>query len=412
MDVASLKGYDEYSWMWGDAGTGLLGHGLAEMDLLRWSEWKNSAATIRDLEAFTSKLNEKRPVEMIGIHSHGQHVDPRPNLGDVRGRSKMHFESIQEAIHYLSLHRSDYSWMWGDAGTHLLGHRMAEMDPFRWSPWESKDTIIEDLEANRREENMQRPVEVKKDGQSKVTFANLDQAISYLEGQKNIAGQDVGLDPVPVPAPMPVQAPSPSLGASNGDGLGSGNSAESRVYLTDSTVHLLLTALVLIALTVCGCLGFFFLKGKMGAGQGIGDEDHSDDEAMTDTSPLKASSAPLQAMGPDAAQACRGAGKGASMDAALQRLLDDVQKEEGNAALLDSPASPSSKKEAVQEVERILATRDMRALLGDGTVVEQKLEFRRLVRLLHPDKGLVAGERANLALRRLVEYRSLVSSSA
>merc|ERR1712187_764404 len=98
-------------------------------------------------------------------------------------------------------------------------------------------------------------------------------------------------------------------------------------------------------------------------------------------------------------------------DAELQQLLRDIEEEEEQPllAILGSPpeasqeARQSSAQRAAREVERILEMRDADAVLGGGTVQQQSAEYRRLVRLLHPDKGLASGQRANLALRRVVE---------
>lgn len=59
---------------------------------------------------------------------------------------------------------------------------------------------------------------------------------------------------------------------------------------------------------------------------------------------------------------------------------------------------------ATSEVDRILAARSAEAVLGGSSREERQAEFRRLVRLLHPDKGLVeAGDvKANLAMRLCV----------
>merc|ERR1712072_949444 len=56
---------------------------------------------------------------------------------------------------------------------------------------------------------------------------------------------------------------------------------------------------------------------------------------------------------------------------------------------------------AMAEVERILNSHKVGEILGDGTRTQQRRAFIRIVRLLHPDKGLVSASdpRAALALR-------------
>mmetsp|Transcript_79937 Transcript_79937/g.258934 ORF Transcript_79937/g.258934 Transcript_79937/m.258934 type:complete len:192 (-) Transcript_79937:61-636(-) len=114
---------------------------------------------------------------------------------------------------------------------------------------------------------------------------------------------------------------------------------------------------------------------------------------------------------------------GAFHEGELRQLLVEVEEEErraiGNPALPPpttsiGSASPerAARAEAAQEAERILATKDIRAIFGNGQVVERKAEYRRLVRLLHPDKGLASGERATLALRLVVESHSMLIAGA
>jgi len=110
--------------------------------------------------------------------------------------------------------------------------------------------------------------------------------------------------------------------------------------------------------------------------------------------------------GPNAAQAFQfNPGEGD-----LRRFLArHVDHEEPDTPLLALPPSPSHARQAdaAREIDRILGARQSDALFGDGPVAEQKAEFRRMVRLLHPDKQSASGDRANLALRRVVEaYRA------
>jgi len=185
-DTASLKVYDEYSWMWGDAGEHLFGHGLAELDPMRWSGWKTAAATLRELEQLEDGVNRNRPVELIGIRGNGTHIGPRPSFSDMT-RNRMSFGNIGEVVAYLRLQgRRVYRWMWGDAGDHLLGHGAAEVDPFRWSDWQHREVILKDLSAYRATEDSNRPVEIMEDGggvpNRRRTFPSVDAALEFLSG--------------------------------------------------------------------------------------------------------------------------------------------------------------------------------------------------------------------------------------
>jgi hypothetical protein len=98
----------------------------------------------------------------------------------------------------------------------------------------------------------------------------------------------------------------------------------------------------------------------------------------------------------------------------LAALLADIEEEErrmltGPRSL--GPTSPRTigalREEATLEVERVLSVKSAREIFGTGGSCERRAEYRRLVRLLHPDKKMVEGQRASLALRRVVEcYRS------
>jgi hypothetical protein len=66
-------------------------------------------------------------------------------------------------------------------------------------------------------------------------------------------------------------------------------------------------------------------------------------------------------------------------------------------------SSGNPRRDAQREVERVMAAPNPHMVLGGGNVEQTRREFRRLVLLLHPDRGHVHGERAALALRRVVE---------
>merc|ERR1712083_1029716 len=91
-----------------------------------------------------------------------------------------------------------------------------------------------------------------------------------------------------------------------------------------------------------------------------------------------------------------------------ERKMDDVEISQLLEELKDEgPSAEALSETARGEVERILSVKrsssDWRFVLGGGTLFEQEREFQRLLKLLHPNEGYVSGNRAALALRRVVD---------
>lgn len=94
----------------------------------------------------------------------------------------------------------------------------------------------------------------------------------------------------------------------------------------------------------------------------------------------------------------------------LRRLLVEEGPVQREVLPIEAPEetavrdSVAARARATSEVDRVLAARSAQAVLGGGSREEQQGEFRRLVRLLHPDKGFVDKDdaRANLAMRLCV----------
>jgi len=74
-------------------------------------------------------------------------------------------------------------------------------------------------------------------------------------------------------------------------------------------------------------------------------------------------------------------------------------------------SSGDPRKDAQREVERVMAAPNPHMVLGGGNVEQTRREFKRIVLLLHPDRGYVQGERASLALRRVVEANQTLHGS-
>merc|ERR1711862_460020 len=111
-----------------------------------------------------------------------------------------------------------------------------------------------------------------------------------------------------------------------------------------------------------------------------------------------------------------------SLEANLSEGLRSLLKAQGNTsdvvrALEDMLVEPESqcqdeeqglddilamKTEAAAEVKRINAAKDLSDVLGGGTLEEQRRRFKRIARLLHPDKGVLGAYDTHVdnALRR------------
>lgn len=84
---------------------------------------------------------------------------------------------------------------------------------------------------------------------------------------------------------------------------------------------------------------------------------------------------------------------GADEDGGLQYFLDVPLR-----TVFSEPSLESRKASAEAEVDRILASHTVSEILGEGPRSERRRAFNRIVRLLHPDKGLVAPDNARAAL--------------
>jgi len=79
-------------------------------------------------------------------------------------------------------------------------------------------------------------------------------------------------------------------------------------------------------------------------------------------------------------------------------LLSSESQQEHDREFTDLPSRRAA---AAQEVDRILDIKDVGDILGAGNLEDQRQQFQRIARLLHPDKGYVDANdtRANMALR-------------
>lgn len=277
----------------------------------------------------------------------------------------------------------DYTWMWKDAGKNLFGHEVAEMDPSRWSAWRNAKGTIKNLLSYKSPENLSRPIEMLKGNSdaNRLTFKNIDEAVQYLREHKGAA-----------PESTTPHTTVPPQKKSN----------------DNTTLPVVDTVAAIVAVASFVCLGYLAFRmitrcvQKRRAAGIYGDPGFDDAEFGS--------------------QNMNQASRSSFHEGECEALLAGIDREEAGTVNLEpilSPrreekaipgpvSDPTQRAEAEREVERILAIRNPCAIFNNGTKTERRSEFRRLVRMLHPDKQVVGGERANLALRRLVEaYRSM-----
>merc|ERR1712224_206663 len=96
---------------------------------------------------------------------------------------------------------------------------------------------------------------------------------------------------------------------------------------------------------------------------------------------------------------------------ALEDILVEPESQCGDEEQgSDDPVAMQT--EAAAEVKRINATKDLGDVLGGGTLEEQRRRFKRIARLLHPDKGVLGYDTdADNALRKAFAARKQMRGS-
>jgi hypothetical protein len=283
-----------------------------------------------------------------------------------------------------------YQWMWADV-EELGDHELAESDPFRWSDWLNAAGTIADLEAYQTSKNKARPVELMagrdNDGPgaapAPMNFGSIDEAIAYLSAQTTTQPPRV----VEKTTKVTVHGRCPD--ASHLD------TSEALFFMALGSA-LTLTLYALYCCCACTMRRICSQPAKGSDMHGLLDDD-SDEESK-----------PKLALRDERT---RQPYQGVLQDSELASLLADIEEEERR--MLTGPRSfaPTNREEATREVERVLNAKGAREIFGSGGSGEQRAQYRRLVRLLHPDKKAVEGQRASLALRRVVEcYRALTEA--
>jgi hypothetical protein len=338
--------------------------------------------------------------------------------------------------------------MWGGAGKHVLGHSAAELDPFRWSLWMQPPALIKNLEEY-RQANAARPVEmmVGHEGGTKMSFGSIHEAetflVHYEKDPSHLPHAPAGPSPpvattpastptqTQVGAPHPQQpqpmhpapqqptpiAPAAAAAAPGSSHLGAAGVPGHAEKGGGPLAHLVLglSAVVMMASCAGGCCWCARKQAKAPMADAVDGADTCCDGN---------NGSDFEDNYPNTSQALRGA----FAEGELKSLLAEADGDDGESlgnqdprlALPPSPRSspapqtPSraQRAEAEREVERILEAKDAKNIFGDGTASQQRAEYRRLIRLLHPDKGLASGQRATLALRRVVEANTALTGSA
>lgn len=295
-----------------------------------------------------------------------------------------------------------YQWMWGDVDE-LGDHELAEANPFRWSDWLNAAGTIADLEAYKTIESQDRPVEIARgvdivDGfVQPLKFGNLGEAIAYLSTQTTTQA------PVVVEKTKKVVVPGKCPDA---DTLSHVDELEALCFMAIGSAATI-ALYVVCQCCACVCRRVCCCSRKDTADNdvvGLKDKADSDSEAMD----IKPRLAITEGRAPQPYQ-------GQFQESELRALLADIEDEELKALPgMPRPLCPGGvdeaaamRAEAAREAERVLGARGAREIFGAGSIAEQRAQYRRLVRLFHPDKKILEGQRASLALRRVVEaYRS------
>jgi hypothetical protein len=287
-----------------------------------------------------------------------------------------------------------YQWMWADV-EELGDHELAEADPFRWSDWLNAAGTIADLEAYRNNaKNQFRPVELMtgRDNNRPMKFGSIDEAIAYLGAQTTTQ------------PPTVVEKTTKVTVAGQCPDVSHLDAGEALCFMALGSA-LTLALYALYCCCACTVRSICCHRAKGGDLRGVLDaSDDSDEETQAQSKPKFAltDGRPPQPY------------QGVLQDSELTALLADIEEEERR--MLTGPRSfqpresesPALREEATREVERVLTAKSAREIFGTGGPGERRAQYRRLVRLLHPDKKAVEGQRASLALRRVVEcYRSL-----
>lgn len=315
--------------------------------------------------------------------------------------------------------RPYYSWIWADVAIRPdpldLGHGGADPESPHWSPWLSREAAVKDLQLYRTADNFGRPLEMRMaaargefsaeevekqllPGSKRFLskFESTDEAVSYLTGGGT--GAMASTTPLTPRLATARKAGADEVTPNEQNAAGSARTRNIVRYFMVGVFGCLVCILALVL------LGYFIdVKIVHVRECRVGDDEETSSEEELERGSGGAN--PWQAF------------MDAPREGEMRRLLVFIEQgpqelpplpplpqlpDDGRAA-----AGPSQRQQAEAEVERIIAARDVVDIFGAGDAASRKQEFRRLLRLIHPDKGLVSGQRAALALRRVVEaYRT------
>jgi len=375
--------------MWADTATNPapldLGHGSIEHEEDSWSPWLSCKDTVKDLELYKTVDNLKRPVEMriaTGFTTDFLKDTDDSQLENKRFLSK--FDNLPQAIEYLN-HEATREARHAQAAENFITKLTTSTQPITQAP--TTTTTTWHWPAVRR-----------------PAAREAAHAAAVREQER------------PPSQPQPPWAePAGTVGREKlktpphaGTPISEASEANRKTMPIPAVLGYVGYLGFLPCFACVGYLSYRLVKRRCSACSPP-DDTSAGEEASSGAEET------LDAMQPNTWQAFMGS----SNDGEFRRLLFYAEQQGRFPPIEDLPLimdangesqsiTPADRVTAEAEVERILAISNPRDLFGSGGPNEKKQEYWRLVRLLHPDKGLIDGERANLALRRVVEaYRSL-----
>jgi len=359
-----------YSWMWADTATNPapldLGHGSIEQQEITWSPWLSCEDAVKDLELYRTADNLKRPVDMriaAGVTADGGKGADGVQLDNKRFLSK--FDNIPQTIEYLNrearrearhAETADYFGTKSTASTHA-----STQAPTATTTWHMPRVAHAAAMQERARPPSQPQPPARATPAAKTGRERLETSARHA-------------------------APASEASAANGSHL---------------PIPTVLGYMGYLGFLPCfACVGYLSYRVVKRRGSCNPSDHMSADE--------EESSGAEETLDPVQPNTWR-AFAGSSHDGEIRRVLFYAEQQgPTDADGASQPVASADGPTAEAEVERILAISSPGDLFGSGGPNEKKREYLRLVRLLHPDKGLAAGERAHLALRRVVEaYRSL-----
>jgi len=386
-----------YSWMWADAAERPapldIGHGGAEPEETRWSAWLSRAAAMEDFEVYRTEDNLGRPVEMRIAAARGDSGAIIP--GSKRFLST--FRNLDAAFDYLLRGgavlefpgQEEQRSRGGDRDIDSWGLGIDDRRDDRHDDRHDHDG--DDDEGGWRSQAAPAGTALSESTVGSTSQPALNISSAAAPGQTEAATAEPG-----------VATGSGSSSLSGTDGRLAGGKEQGEAHAAGTHIATTMGYLGYLGFIPClaatGWLAFRVWHRNSCRARAADVDEETDSSGEDDEPSAPGAANPWQAF------------MGAPREGEMRRLLFYAEK--GPQALPPLPEDngiafgPADRPLAEAEVERILAPGQPLQLFAEGDAGARETEFRRLVRLLHPDSGLVPRERSMLALRRVVEaYR-------